>query len=134
AHGAVVEGADGGARAPLRHVEDGVEIFLAALALDQTLGHLVDPTRRLAARRALPAALVGVEARHHHEGLGDGHGVVHHDDSRRPDHGALALGPLDVHGDVDLVRGEDGRRGSAGHHTLEPAAAATAATVLVDWR
>src|SRR5262249_1458386 len=78
------------------------------------------------------AALVGVDAPHPHEGLGKGHGPVHHDAPRRPDHGALALGSLDVHGDVDLVRGEDGRRGSAGHHALELAAAANAATVLVD--
>src|SRR5882724_3463096 len=61
AHRAVVEGADRRAGAPLGHVEDGVEILVAAAPLDDPAGHLVDPARRLPARRALPAALVGIE-------------------------------------------------------------------------
>src|SRR5437867_6526261 len=57
---AVVEGADGRARSPLRHVEDRIEVFLASLALDEAVGHLVDPARGLAARRALAAAFVRI--------------------------------------------------------------------------
>src|SRR4029450_9075607 len=53
---AVVEGTDGRARSTLGHVEDGVEVFLAPFALDDAVGHLVDPARRLAARGALAAA------------------------------------------------------------------------------
>src|SRR5215813_15591844 len=130
--GAVVERADGRARAALRHVEDGIEVFLATLPLHDAPGHLVDPARRLGARRALTTALVGVEARDHHEGLGDGHGLVHHDDPGGADHGALRLGPVGVHGDVDLVGREDGGGGAAGHHALQLATTANAAAVVVD--
>src|SRR6266542_234555 len=42
---AVVEGANGRPRSPLRHVENGIEIFLAPFALDEAVGHLVDPAR-----------------------------------------------------------------------------------------
>jgi len=48
------------------------------------------------------------------------------------DHGALALGPVHVHGDVDLVGGQDGRRRSSRHHGFEGAPAGDAATVIVD--
>src|SRR6185369_16057185 len=65
ADGAVVERADGRAGPALGHVQDGVEVFLAPLPLHDPVGHLVDPAGRLAARRALPARLVRVEARHH---------------------------------------------------------------------
>src|ERR1700730_3404054 len=129
---AVVEGADGRPCPALGHVEDGVEIFLAPLALDDAPGHLVDPAGRLPARRALAAAFVRVEACDDHERLGDGHRLVHHDDAGRADHGALALGSVDVHGNVDLVGGQDGRRGAARHHALELAPASNAAAVLVD--
>src|SRR5262249_2315898 len=129
---AVVEGTDGRAGAALRHVEDRVEVFLATLPLHDAPGHLVDPARRLAARRALTTALVGVEARDHHESLGDGHGLVHHDDPGGADHGALRLGPVGVHGDVDLVGREDGGGGAAGHHALQLATTANAAAVVVD--
>src|SRR6266540_845382 len=130
--GSVVEGADGRPRAALRDVEDGVQVFLATLALDDAAGHLVDPPGGLAARRALAAALVGIEARDDHERLGHGHRVVHHDDAGRADHGAFALGPLHVHLDVDLVRRQDGGRGAAGHDGLELPPAADAAAMVVD--
>src|SRR6266699_6746420 len=61
---AVVEGANGRPRSPFRHVENGIEVFLAPFALDEAVGHLIDPARRLAARSALATASVGVEARH----------------------------------------------------------------------
>src|SRR3990172_9098128 len=76
-HGPIVEGADRGARPPLGHIEDGVEVFLAALALDDPVDHLVDPARGFPAGRALAARLMRVEARHDHEGMRDGHGLVH---------------------------------------------------------
>src|SRR5262245_4134175 len=76
ADGAVEEGADGRAGPALGEVEDGVEIVLAAVAVHDPVGHLVDPARGLPARCALATALVGVEARHHHEGLGDGDRLV----------------------------------------------------------
>src|SRR4030095_526935 len=72
ADGAVVEGADRGAAGPARHVDDGVEILLAAPPLDDPACHLVDPPRGLAARRALATRLMGKEAREHHEGSGAG--------------------------------------------------------------
>src|SRR2546428_11118074 len=65
AHRAVVEGADRRAGAPLGHVEDGVEIVLAAAPLDDPAGQLVNPPRRPAARRALPPASRGVETADH---------------------------------------------------------------------
>src|SRR5262245_39335243 len=83
AHGAVVERADRGPGPALGDVQDRVEVLLAAFALHDPMGHLVDPSRRLAARRALSARLVGVEAGHHHERLGDRHGLVEHDDAGR---------------------------------------------------
>src|SRR5215471_19169018 len=89
--GAVVEGADGGAGAPLGDIEDGVEVFLAPLPFHDPMGHLVDPPRGFATGRALSARLVGVEARHHHERLGNRHRLVHHDDARRADHRARVL-------------------------------------------
>src|SRR5262249_13395262 len=67
--GAVVEGADRGAAAALGDVEDRVEIVLAAVAVHDAVDHLVDPAGGLPARRALPARLVGVEAREHQERL-----------------------------------------------------------------
>src|SRR5439155_676419 len=85
--GAVVERADGGAGAALGYVEDRVEILLAAMAGQDALAHLVDPARGLAARRALAARLVSVEAGHHHERLGDRYGLVEHHDARRTAHG-----------------------------------------------
>src|SRR5918995_4264262 len=63
ADGAVVEGADGSAPPALGHVEDGVEVVLVPVAVDDAVDHLVDPAGRLAAGRALPARLVRVEAR-----------------------------------------------------------------------
>src|SRR5438132_10015991 len=107
ADGAVVEGADRGAATALGNVEDGVEIVLAAVALDDAVDLLVDPAGGLAARRALPARLVGVEARQHHEGLGDRDALVHDDDAGRADHRARVLETVDVHRDVDLVGGPD---------------------------
>src|SRR6266545_7757434 len=132
ADGAIVEGADGRSRAAPGDIQDGVEILLAPLALDDAVGDLVDPPGGFPARRALAARLVGVEARHHHQRVGDGHGLVHHDDTRRADHGTLALGAVHVHRDVDLVRRQDGRGRATGHHGLERAPAADAAAVLVD--
>src|SRR5215470_611853 len=64
ADGAVVERADRRARAALGDVEDRIEILLASLPLDDPMRHLVDPAGGLAARRALTARLVRVEARH----------------------------------------------------------------------
>src|SRR6266545_3916675 len=55
ADGAVVEGADGGAAPAPGHVEDGVEIVLVPVAVDDAMDHLVDPPGRLAAGRAPPA-------------------------------------------------------------------------------
>src|SRR5258708_13980507 len=68
---AVVEGADGGAGAALGHVQDRIEVLLAALPVHDPVRHLVDPAGGLAAGRALAARLVRVEARHHHETLRD---------------------------------------------------------------
>src|SRR5262245_39128758 len=68
---AVVERADRGAGAALGDIQDGVEIVLVTAPLDDPMHHLVDPAGRLAARRALPARLVRVEAGQHHEGLGN---------------------------------------------------------------
>src|SRR5712691_11324283 len=79
--GAVVESADRGAGAALGHVEDRVEVLLATVAGQEALAHLVDPSGGLPARRALPARLVGVEARHHHQRLRDGYRLVEHDDA-----------------------------------------------------
>src|SRR5690348_12766781 len=76
---AVVERADRGAAAALGHVEDGVQVILAAVALDDAMHHLLDPARRLAARRALSARLVRVKARQHEQRLGNGDTLVHHD-------------------------------------------------------
>src|SRR5712691_1154903 len=129
---AVVEGADRRPRPALRDVEDGVEVFLATFALDDAPGHLVDPPGGFTARRALAAALVRVEARDDHERLGHRHRLVHDDDAGRADHGALALRPLHVHLDVDLVGRQDGRRRAARDNALELLAAADAAAMVVD--
>src|ERR1700704_6763840 len=90
---AVVEGADGGAGAALGHVQDRVEVLLAALPLHDPVAHLVDPAGGLAAGRALAARLVRVEARHHHESLRDRDRLVHHDHTPGADHAARRLGP-----------------------------------------
>src|SRR5262245_47935180 len=79
ADGAVVERADRRAGAALGDVEDRVEVFLPALAVHDAVSHLVDPARRFATRRALPARLVRVEARHDHQRLGDRDRLVEHD-------------------------------------------------------
>src|SRR6267143_5019487 len=76
--GAVVERADGGAAAALGHVENGVEVVLAAVALDDAMHHLFDPAGGLAAWRALAARLVRVEARQDRQRLRDRHALVHH--------------------------------------------------------
>src|SRR5258705_11197364 len=78
---AVVEGADGGAGPALGHVQDRVEVLLAALAGHDPVRHLVDPAGGLAAGRALTARLVRVEARHHHQGLRDRHRLAHTDNA-----------------------------------------------------
>src|SRR5690242_4519491 len=62
---AVVEGADGGTGPALGHVQDRVEVFLAPFALDDPVGHLVDPSGRLPALRALPARLARLESPPH---------------------------------------------------------------------
>src|SRR5437762_5741821 len=125
--GAVVERADGGAGAALGYVEDRVEILLAAMAGQDALAHLVDPARGLAARRALAARLVSVEAGHHHERLGDRYGLVEHDDARRAGHRSRVPEPVDVHRDVDLVGAQDRCRGSARHDAFEAAVSGDAA-------
>src|SRR5437773_1920666 len=125
--GAVVERADGGAGAALGYVEDRVEILLAAMAGQDALAHLVDPARGLAARRALAARLVSVEAGHHHERLGDRYGLVEHDDARRAGHRSRVPEPVDVHRDVDLVGAQDRCRGSALHDAFEAAVSGDAA-------
>src|SRR5215471_21719356 len=89
--GAVVEGADGRPRPALGDVDDGVEVFLPAVSIHDAMGHPVDPPGGLAARCALPAGLVRVEPRHHHQRLGDRDGLVEHDDARRPDHRSCVL-------------------------------------------
>ena len=76
------------------------------------------PARALAAGRALAARLVLVEVdevlRHpHHAGR-----VVHHDGAGGAEHGAGLGHAVEVHRDVDLVGGEDRRRGAAGDHRL----------------
>src|SRR4030095_726731 len=55
ADGAVVERTDRRARPAAGHVEDGVEVLLAALPLQDAVAHLVDPPGGPAARRALAA-------------------------------------------------------------------------------
>src|SRR2546427_11011883 len=107
--GAVVDRSDGGAGGELGYVEDRVEILLAAMAGQDALAHLVDAARGLAARRALAARLVSVEAGHHHERLGDRYGLVEHDDARRPGHRSRVPEPVDVTMDVDGLRNEIGR-------------------------
>ncbi len=131
---AVVEGADGGAGAALGHVQDRVEVLLAALSVHDPVRHLVDPAGGLAAGRALPARLVRVEARHHHQGLRDRDRLVHHDHARGADHGAGRLEAVGVHAHVDLVGGEDRGRRAAGHHRLQAPPVADAAAVVVDER
>src|SRR5712692_6506718 len=69
-HGAVVEGADGRARPAPGHVEDGVQVLFASLALHDAAADLVDPPRGFPTRRALAARFVGIEAGHHHEASG----------------------------------------------------------------
>src|SRR5712691_4595980 len=130
--GAVVEGADGRARPALRDVQDGIQVLLPSLALHDAVADLVDPPRGFPTRRALAARFVSIETGHHHEGVRNGHGLVHHDDAGGADHGALALGTVHVHGDVDLIGGQDGRGRAARHHRLEGAPAWYAATVIVD--
>src|SRR5207245_10984362 len=66
ADGAAVKGADRRPGPALGHVEDRVEIILLPAPLDDPPAHLVDPAGRFAARRALGAALVPVEAAPHH--------------------------------------------------------------------
>src|SRR5437879_4775404 len=130
--GAVVEGTDGRAGAASGDVVNGVAVLFPSLGLHDAVADLVDSAGGLPAGRALAAGLVGVEAGHHHERVRDGHRLVHDDDAGGADHGALALGPVHVHGDVDLVGREDGRGRSARHHGLEGAPAGYAATVIVD--
>src|SRR5262245_5359876 len=64
ADGPVVEGADRGTAAAPGHVQDGVDVLLAPVPLDDAVDDLVDPPGGLPAGRALAAALVGVEAGH----------------------------------------------------------------------
>src|SRR5262249_57378717 len=59
-------------------------------------------------------------------------GVPHAYAARGARHGTGVPETIDVHRDVDLVRGQDGGRGPAGHDGLELAVAGDAAGPLVD--
>src|SRR5262245_56913247 len=67
----VVKGANRAAHAPAGDVHDRVRVLGNDLPGKDPAGDLVDPAGALAAGRALPARLVGVEAGDHVEGFGD---------------------------------------------------------------
>ena len=119
-------------RPALRDVQDGVEILLASLALDDAPGHLVDPPGRLAARRALAAALVGVEARDDMSASGMDAVSSITMMPAEPIMEPLLLGPSTSIGMSISSGGQDGRRRAARHDPLELFAPADAAAVIVD--
>src|SRR5262245_13758518 len=130
ADGAVVERADRRARAALGDVEDRIEILLAPFPFHDPVSHLVDPAGGFPARGALSARLVGVEARHDHQRVGNRYRVVHYDDASGADHRADVLQTVRIHRDVDLICGQDGGGGSARDDGLEPATVRDAATFV----
>ena len=116
----------------LLHRGDDVEVHRGRLAGDHPLEHLHRPVGALAARGALPARLVVVEARRAQRQLGDRDRVVGDDDRPRAEHRARVGHRLEAVGEVELGRGQDRRRGAAREPCLDLAPVGRAAGEPVD--
>src|SRR6185312_4737969 len=152
--GGFAERADGVAGDAVRDRRAQVDVAGAAFALGQPRGDARQPAGAFAARRALAARLVRVEA---HDARGDGDevgGLVHDDDAARAGHGAQDLAAahvevdagadlnrldalvgherVELHRDVELAGVERRHRRAAGDDGLDLLAAGDAAADLVD--
>ena len=104
---------------------------VAAVAVGDPAEDALRPPRPLAARRALPARLVGVEARHPLRGVDHAVRVVQDHHGPRPEQRAGRGHRLVVERRVDVVGGEQRRRRAPGRPGLEgPTAEDPAGDVL----
>ena len=123
----VAEHAEAVADDVLLHRGDDVEVHRGRLAAGDPLEHLHGPVRPLAARRALPARLVVVEAGRAQRQVRDRDRVVGDDDRARAQHRAGLGHRLEGVRQVELVLGQHRRRGAAGKPGLHPPALGGAA-------
>src|SRR3954467_1651305 len=85
------------------HVEQQVQVRLAALAQLDAAQDLVEPAPALPARRALPAGLAGEEAGDAPRSADHAGGVVHRHHGSGPEHGTGLAHRVLVEGHVELV-------------------------------
>src|SRR5690606_12757833 len=130
--GGIAQHADRGAGHVRADLQQRVEVLFRAPSRLDPPEDLRQPFRALAARRALPARLVGVELDHPSYRRDDVDRVVDHDDGRRPEHAPRAGDALVIHRDVDLVRAQDRDRAAARDHRLELAPVANPSADVVD--
>src|SRR3954451_634163 len=128
----VAERAEALAEDAVADVEQQVEVALLRAPVLERVEDLHHPPRADAARRALAARLVHIELRDTEAELHHAAAVVDRDDRARPEHRAGLRERVVVERWVDLGRGEDRRRRSAGDDRLELAPVGDAAAELVD--
>src|SRR5680860_1628193 len=132
AGGTIAQRAERAAEDVVTDLVEHADVLFAALAGQEAVQDLGEPEGALPAWRALAAGLMLVEARPvqarlHHAGLV---GVHHH--RRGTEHGAGRRDALVVHGDVEVIGGEQRRRGAARSPELQRPAGQHAAAGLLD--
>ena len=115
-----------------RHLVHQIRVFASSQSFVKTVEQLFQPSGALAARHAPTAGLVRVEVhdalRHlHHAGC-----LVEDDDAARAEHRAGLAERVEVHGDVDFIGREQGRRRTARNHRLQPLVSSDTAADFID--
>src|SRR5271166_1568201 len=116
----VAERADRVALDSIGNVDEHRQVLASALPRENPVEHAIEPTRALAARRALAAGLGHIEARQALERAHHAGGFVHHDHRPGADRGAGLSQGIIVHVDVlNRRRRQHVDRGAARNHGLE---------------
>ena len=115
----------------LTDLEQLFEVGVGSVSVDHAAEHSFEPGAAFTAGRALPTALVGVEAHERQRCRRDVGGVVHHHDRPGAEHRPCGADELALERQVELLGREPRRRTATGHERLELVAVADALAELV---
>src|SRR5437867_7308276 len=128
----VAEGADRAACDVAAQAEQEVQILLPAAAVLNASQDLQEPETPFAARGALAAGLMVEELQEIFRGPDHARAFFHHRDPAGPQHGPGLRERVEVHLDIQVLRGQEGGRRAAWDEGLEGLVPAHAAGDLID--
>src|SRR5882762_1770958 len=128
----VAERTESSAQHVFREILNVVDVFLHPAARMEAVERLLEPVRAFAARDAPATALVLVELHDVLREADHAGGVVDDDHTAGTQHGAGFRDAVKIHGDVDLVRGENWSRRPAWNDSLNLLASGNTTAHVVD--